>query len=159
MKSSDDAMPFSVKLPANLPQTIEDAFVVVKELGETYVWIDAYCIVQDDLKEKVSEISNMDRVYGNAVLTITAGYGEDANTGLPGVQPGSRDPKRQYSEMVNGQRIFISQSCLGEELEHGGGDWASRGWTMQEGLLSPKYLIITKTQVFWKCSAEFSVKA
>lgn len=67
-------------LPANLPQTIEHAFIVVKELGETYVWIDAYCIVQDNLEEKDSEISNIDRVYGNTVLTIIAGYGEDANT-------------------------------------------------------------------------------
>ena len=154
VKSSDDAMPFSVKLPANLPQTIEDAFFVVKELGETYIWIDAYYIFQDDLEEKLSEISNMDRVYGNTVLTIIAGYGEDANTGLSGVQPGSRDSKRQYSEMVNGRRIFISQPCLGEELEHGG-DWASRGWTVREGLLSPTCLISTKIQVFWKCSAEF----
>ncbi|KAK3171995.1 hypothetical protein OEA41_004079 [Lepraria neglecta] len=96
VKSSDDAMPFSVKLSANLPQTIEDTFVVITELGEAYIWIGAYYIVQDDLEEKLSEISNMGRVYGKAVLTIVAGYGEEANTGLSGVQPGSRDPKRQY---------------------------------------------------------------
>jgi hypothetical protein len=33
-------------LPEKVPQTIEDAILVVKALGERFLWVDAYCIDQ-----------------------------------------------------------------------------------------------------------------
>lgn len=73
------------KLPTTLPQTIEDALKVTKELGLRYIWIDRYCINQDDGAEKQIQIRQMDLMYENAFITITAAAGTDPYFGLPGV--------------------------------------------------------------------------
>jgi len=81
-------------LPQGLPATIEDAMILVKALGERYIWVDALCIVQDDPDTKNRDIQNMDVIYSKAVATIIALYGTDANAGLPGVRPGTRRPQK-----------------------------------------------------------------
>ncbi|KAJ6473287.1 hypothetical protein C8R45DRAFT_1217716 [Mycena sanguinolenta] len=47
--------------PAHMPQTILDAIAVVKALGLRFLWVDAYCIIQDDPKDKQKEIAKMRR--------------------------------------------------------------------------------------------------
>ncbi|KAI0124312.1 heterokaryon incompatibility protein-domain-containing protein [Xylariales sp. AK1849] len=39
-------------LPSTLPQTIEDALKVTKQLGYQYIWIDRFCINQESNEEK-----------------------------------------------------------------------------------------------------------
>ena len=73
------------KLQHMIPRTVCDAITLVRLLGERYVWIDSLCIVQDDPEEKHSLIANMDAVYGNAVLTVNAADGRDADAGLSGL--------------------------------------------------------------------------
>lgn len=80
-------------LPIELPATIQDAISVVQRIGERFLWVDALCIVQDDLNSKHSDIRRMDAIYSNAVVTIVALSGHSANAGLPGVRPGSRNPQ------------------------------------------------------------------
>jgi len=158
-------------LPKELPQTIEDAIIAVKELGESYVWVDKICVAQEDEEEKMVQIQNMDRIYSNAIVTLVAGESSDSNAGLPGVRPNSRS-YQQYAEAVDGLNIYLSTPLLTESImptlnnSNNQSDiaapsalstrrWISRGWTFQEGLLSPRCLIFTATQVFWKCMTEF----
>jgi len=77
----------------DIPKTISDAMYLVFALGERYLWIDSLCIVQDDTEQKHYYISRMDVIYSNAVATIVALSGKDANAGLPGIRPGSRRPQ------------------------------------------------------------------
>lgn len=142
----------SKTLPASLPATIEDALTLVKQLGESFLWVDSLCIDQASAADMASQVGIMDNIYGNAVLTIIAAHGSDLEAGLPGVRPDSRDPQAQTWAEIKGRRIYISLPSLEQELENGA--WMSRGWTYQEGLLSPRCLIFTRSQVFWKCSAE-----
>ena len=150
-------------LPLQLPRTIEDAMFVLKELGEKYLWVDALCIFQDDLEDIQYRVSQMDMIYGAALVTLVAAHGADANTGLLGVRKGSRDAEHQCSAIVDGVRVFISMPMLEEELyrsqlgsllEAERGIWMTRGWCYQEGILSPRCLIFTRNQIFWKCSEE-----
>ncbi len=143
---------FPREIPDTLPRTIEDAIFLVKQLGESFLWVDSLCIDQNSPTDKGSQVRFMDRIYGNAFLTIIAVYGDNADAGLPGVQLHSRYAEGQRWADINGTRVFVSLPSLATELSQN--NWNHRGWTYQEGLLSPRCLIFTQSQVYWKCSAE-----
>ncbi|CZT52745.1 uncharacterized protein RSE6_14109 [Rhynchosporium secalis] len=71
-----------------LPQTIDDAVKLTIILDERYLWVDALCIVQDDMLSKLEQLSQMDRVYVGAALTIINGDGKAANASLTGFAQG-----------------------------------------------------------------------
>ena len=75
------------------PRTIQDAIDLTRALGFQYLWVDALCIVQDEAETKDLLISNMDSVYGHAVLTIVAASGLNADAGLRGWK--SSPPERK----------------------------------------------------------------
>jgi hypothetical protein len=105
------ATPGSLLLPENntgVPVTIRDAMEVVQKLHLRYLWVDSLCIVQDDNGpdgSKMGAISKMDLVYGGAYLTIMAATGIDANTGLPGLSPGTRRASQPVEEIYPGLRL------------------------------------------------------
>ncbi|EGN94889.1 hypothetical protein SERLA73DRAFT_187983, partial [Serpula lacrymans var. lacrymans S7.3] len=55
-----------------LPKTIKDAILSTCRLGLRYLWIDAFCILQDSRKDKNREIRQMRRIYRDAYVTIVA---------------------------------------------------------------------------------------
>ncbi|EJT81070.1 hypothetical protein GGTG_01057 [Gaeumannomyces tritici R3-111a-1] len=79
-----------------LPQTIQDAILLVWRLGKRYLWIDSLCIVQDSLSSWELNAKSMHLVYGHAHFTICAADGDDATTGLRAVshaiRTGGRPP-------------------------------------------------------------------
>lgn len=130
------------------PKLIHDAIEVVLQLDFRYLWIDRYCIDQEDEEEKHCQIRQMDLIYANAQLTIVAAAGKDPNHGLPGVKGTLR---KSQPRITIGDRIMYStlphaQSALSKSM------WASRGWTYQEGLLSKRRLIFTDEQVYFECN-------
>jgi hypothetical protein len=102
-----------MSLPNQLPATIEDAMLLVSKLNEHYLWVDSLCIIQDDAETKYSNIKQMDSIYSHAVATIIALSGFDADAGLPGVRPGTRDPQKiecpQLRERIAGPDRHIIQ--------------------------------------------------
>jgi hypothetical protein len=62
--------------------------IVTKELHIRYLWVDALCIVQDDLSEKYTQMAIMAQIYLHAAVCLVAAAGSDANAGLPGVSTG-----------------------------------------------------------------------
>ncbi|KAG8167099.1 hypothetical protein KVR01_002788 [Diaporthe batatas] len=68
-----------------LPKTIQDAVLLVRALGQRYLWVDSLCIVQDSTSSWELNAKAMHLVYGNAFFTICAADG-DARTGLRAIQ-------------------------------------------------------------------------
>lgn len=130
-----------------IPQTIRDAIVVCRKLGERYLWVDSICIVQD-VEDKLAEIWQMDKIYQQAMLTIVAAYGTDANAGLPGVHPNTR-PNSQHVVNLQGMKIANVLPGLGNLVD--AAPWNTRAWTYQERLLSTKRLYFCKDQLFFDC--------
>jgi hypothetical protein len=92
----------------------------------------------------------MGAIYGHAVLTIAAGAGHHADHGLPGIVI-SRTPS-QYKQVVSGLP-FATMSPSYTSLENSNRlPWNTRGWTLQEKLLSKRILLFTDTQTYFKCS-------
>jgi hypothetical protein len=66
----------------DLPKTLREAILAARQLSIQYIWIDALCIVQDDLDDWAREAASMASIYRNAVLTIVAAAADDTTKGL-----------------------------------------------------------------------------
>jgi hypothetical protein len=142
-------------LPSDLPDTIEDAITVTRNLGFQYLWVDRYCINQKNEKEASAQIRQMDLVYKNAEITIIAAAGKDPRYGLPGV--GRRHRAPQPCAKI-GEHFLVSalddlSYCIRDS------PWMSRAWTYQEGLLSRRRLIFTDQQVYYECYSAYYAEA
>jgi Heterokaryon incompatibility protein (HET) len=138
-------------LPQNLPRTIEDSMYVARQLRYDYLWNDSLCIVQDDDKDMDDQMGKMDAIYNCADLTIAAGSRDNAWTGLPGVSI----PRafRQKVEIIDG--LCFAVPFPNYDLVQSNREllpWNTRGWTLQEKLMSKRLLLFTDHQVYFKCA-------
>jgi hypothetical protein len=90
----------------------------------------------------------MNEIYANAQITLIAAAGSDAEYGLPGVglRPRDRQSKHQVGDSSLVQ-VFPHSSYAVKSSK-----WATRGWTYQEGFLSPRRLLFTDLQVTYLCN-------
>ncbi|KAI3322886.1 heterokaryon incompatibility protein-domain-containing protein [Xylariaceae sp. AK1471] len=138
-------------LPERLPPVIRDAMAVVLGIGLRYLWVDRYCIWQDDPIHKMNQVNLMDQIYGNAYLTINACAGEDPEYGLPGVGVIQRRAVNQTSTVI-GQETLVTHISHREQSELiSASTWRSRAWTLQEEALSPRRLYVTDSQMSFEC--------
>lgn len=69
----------------NLPRGIEDALAICKALDRLYLWVDRYCIVQNDEQKKQHQINAMADIYSSAEFTIVNASGNNMHDPMPGV--------------------------------------------------------------------------
>ena len=150
------------------PATIADAIALVRSLGERFLWVDALCIVQDDNVRKQNDIKQMDIIYGKAFATIVAVHGASASAGLPGVNSTGRPPQQVESLTISGRskdlefdsdnkdqetvHIVATPRPLHLALEVSALD--TRGWILQEQLLSRRCLYFTSRYAYLLCGRE-----
>ncbi|KAI1802186.1 HET-domain-containing protein [Daldinia bambusicola] len=141
-------------LPDNLPLVVADAMIVTRSLGLRYLWVDKFCIAQDQLEVKHGQIKQMDLVYSNAELVIIAAAGQDENYGLPGVS--SRPRVVTPTIETKGVRVswFQQPDILIKESK-----WNTRGWTYQEAFLARRRLVFFDDQMYFECQDEFNLEA
>jgi hypothetical protein len=82
-----------------------------------------------------------------ADLTIVAAAGEDKHHGLPGVGNTNRS-KSNVVKLKDCTIINLGPDPVRLIKES---KWQSRGWTLQEGLLSQRLLVFTETQISYHC--------
>ncbi|OAK96973.1 HET-domain-containing protein [Phaeosphaeriaceae sp. SRC1lsM3a] len=135
--------------PTSFPRTIEDALVVSRELGVGYLWVDRYCIDQNNEQEKHDMIANMDKIYAQSDFTIVATAGIDPRHGLPGISATIRQGMYRIA-LGNGYLDWFADpvSEVHESV------WNQRAWTYQEMLLSPRCLVFTESQMLFECSTQ-----
>lgn len=132
-----------------IPRTIRDAICLTANLGEKYLWVDSLCICQDDMENKMSQIMNMGNIYSQALFTIVAASGNNANAGLPGVRAFSRD-RTQRTECIQGMVLANELPQFEDVIKQS--YWNTRGWTFQENQLCKRHLMFCKTHVFFECN-------
>jgi hypothetical protein len=148
--TSDTINAYMKRLPAStLPKTIQDAIKVTKKLGIRYLWVDAFCIVQDSPKDLAKEIDAMGTIYNQATITIAA-------IGAASVEDGFL---QWYSRKRSGSLAFqlpkglvTSVTVIEEHPEWIGGPLDKRAWGFQEFHLSARLLLYgSNGDLRWHC--------
>ncbi|KAH8897562.1 HET-domain-containing protein [Thozetella sp. PMI_491] len=118
----DETAYFDVPMD-RLPKTIQDAMRITHEIGEKYLWIDALCIIQDDMIDVQRTIYKMDEIYMAASLTIVMGDRKGA------VLEGGRPNVHQIKEQLGDTTYVLPLPPISEAINRS--VWGSRGWTYQ----------------------------
>ncbi|KAF5238101.1 hypothetical protein FOXYS1_15552 [Fusarium oxysporum] len=124
-----------------IPSTIKDAMEFVRKIGESYLWVDALCIIQDDPQDQQTQIAMMGTIYSGAVATIVALSGVDANARLAGISP-RKIYVKDLEEPIDKDHLLITLV---------GSRYMQRGWTYQERILSRRCLYFTAYSVWFTC--------
>ncbi|UJO21758.1 uncharacterized protein CLAFUR5_09102 [Fulvia fulva] len=148
LRSNEAQFRNSGGLDMKLPLTIRHAMEVTKALSHRYLWVDSLCIVQDDDSTKQALMDVMDAIYSSADLTIVAGTGTGANSGLSGWS--DRSERSQHLAVVDDDlRVGILPYYQRELLDS---HHSQRAWTYQETCLSPRCLIFLNGSIYFNCS-------
>ncbi|KAL7806376.1 heterokaryon incompatibility domain-containing protein [Trichoderma aethiopicum] len=128
------------------------AIHITRALGYRYIWIDALCIMQDDGPEKMEDVMNMDEIYSNCTLTISASEGRTReglafDRKLDRINPCQTTVTLPESE-EEVQLYSFSDKYFLRPLEK---PLNRRGWVFQERTLAPRIVHFTNEQVFWEC--------
>ncbi|KAG4290188.1 hypothetical protein FPRO06_02074 [Fusarium proliferatum] len=158
----------NLEIPSkNLPRTFRDAITVTRKLGFTYLWIDSLCIIQGDKVDWERESSNMASIYSKGILNLAASYSPDSHGGLflernqyhvtscswkQQIDPvSSRNPWGKWMQSRQVCWTFDPQSefddlGLGRPIP-----LTSRGWVLQENVLSPRTVHFLPGKIIWEC--------
>lgn len=136
-------------LRKRLSPVIIDAICVTKTLGFQYLWVDKFCIDQNDAATKHEQIKQMGAIYENAELTIIAAAGADETHGLPGA--GKRPATPQNIARFGGMSVIPMMKHPHSSIRSS--RWASRGWTFQEAVLSRRRLVFTGDHLYFECNS------
>lgn len=135
-----------------LPQTLADAVTVTRRLGFRYLWVDALCIIQDCEKDKAIEIEKMGSIYKNSALTMVASCARSAREGFLKIRDELDYCKLPFL-LPNGK---FGMAHVMQETEHYPvAPLDSRGWTLQEWVLSPRKLCYGERELLWYCETEY----
>lgn len=152
---------------SELPLTLQNAIDFASRLahGIRYIWIDVLCIIQSGDQQNadwLGQSSEMDQIYGNSFLNISATAAENSDEGMyrwrqpkdlwekkmkiklhgiPGIQAG----KDRFQVCRVTDATFWDRYVLNAPVN-------KRGWVLQERLMAPRVLHFCKFQVAWECS-------
>ncbi|KAI8651876.1 HET domain-containing protein [Fusarium sp. Ph1] len=147
-------------LTSSLPRNFRDAIAITRKLGIRYLWIDSLCIIQDSRSDWEKESKTMGHIYQGAFLTISAMAAEGSEGGILGPWPTIDFPKATTLRVF--PRGDENNAVVRLHLDHGENfpSWSqettqsplnSRGWVLQEKILSPRNLYFGSKMIYWKC--------
>ena len=127
-----------------LSKTFQQAITTTQQLGIRFLWIDSLCIIQDDGGDWEEQAALMGAIYEHAYLTISATSGASGADGCYF----ERDQPEKLDSGVHVQRR-IDHAWYGNQSK--AYPTASRGWCLQERILSTRILHYTKAEMIWEC--------
>lgn len=140
---------------SQIPATIQDAMQACSRLGKRYLWVDRFCILQDEDNNptKAIQINAMGHIYRQAYVTLVALDGDGAEHGLFGVSRLKREPvyigKFPYAGLTEAGATLDLRDLLRQSV------WNSRGWTFQEAMLSTRLLFFSHRGVVGACDSPY----
>ncbi|KUI72547.1 hypothetical protein VM1G_08286 [Cytospora mali] len=152
-----------------LSRTFRDAVDIVRELGQSYVWIDSLCIIQDDEEDWAREAALMADVYRESFCTISAHSSKDGDGGCRVDASDEAVDSLRYVDLDIGEyriRLFETKTNedkpslqwdveYGDDLykfrPYGSCPLRTRAWTLQERELSVRAIHFSRSTLLWEC--------
>ncbi|KAI3572035.1 heterokaryon incompatibility protein-domain-containing protein [Fusarium oxysporum f. sp. albedinis] len=146
-----------------LPKSIQDLVEVTRQIGLRYLWLDAFCIVQDDDDDRDHQFNSIAEFYKQADILISAASASDCGEGF--LQ--SRTVDRCYGSIfelpyewkVDGHEtqgtLLLSEMHLDGSTDND--PVHMRIWTFQEHLVSSRVISFGSRQIKWTCQREKNV--
>jgi hypothetical protein len=137
----------------SFPATLRDSVVITRTLGIKYIWIDALCIKQDSTEDWVREAAKMREVYSGAILTIVDANSPSTHSGIFSQRKPGKRATLEWRDSTNSRPNKVQLRPGSELWDHAlsSSPLMSRGWTLQEGLLSPRTISYGAQQMIWEC--------
>lgn len=146
---------FHQQIPTpELPRTFKEAFETTRQLGIRYIWIDALCIVQDDKLEWEKEVAHMHDVYAGSFLTIQASEARSPSEGCFAPTCAASAETRGSERTLGTTRESSSKlEAIVHIVPHifRTSGLNTRGWTLQEAVLSHRIIQLTNYELHWRC--------
>jgi len=167
-KDNKDKMKNSID-QAQLPATFQDAVAVCRAVGIKYLWIDTFCIIQNDKADWDRESVKMCDYYGNAYITISGTCSPDSAV------PFLRDSDSKRSCSFNpvefpfmGRKVLVQRLTAAESEQRIRNKpranpksqdaidptkpLLSRAWVFQENSLSTRVIHFSNEEVLFECT-------
>ncbi|KAI1110638.1 heterokaryon incompatibility protein-domain-containing protein [Nemania sp. NC0429] len=140
-----------------LSENFQDAFTVARRLSYRYIWIDSFCIVQDDKQDWFQQATKMADVYSGADLTISAARSSSFDEGFLGYR--ETDTELEFpGRLPPGTKLYVRDGEALERVHQGINRQPSdhaplfqRAWAFQERLLSQRMIHFLKTEIVFEC--------
>ncbi|KAJ4296347.1 hypothetical protein N0V90_006392 [Kalmusia sp. IMI 367209] len=154
---------FQLRLPFHeLPANFQDAISITRRLGVGYIWIDSLCIIQDSRADWEEESKRMGQIYRDSTLTISAMASPGSKHGIiPRNVRTEASPPRPVCIRISSTSettVTVSREDFDEETLdslNSSGPLSSRGWCLQESILSPRQVYYGASQLYWRCPAGY----
>jgi hypothetical protein len=129
-----------------VPRTLRESIVFAKALGFRYIWIDALCIIQDSEQDWAEQAADMTRIYQGCSINIAVSDAPSSDAGLAVALDESSLLVVSYNKTGHGSTsIRLATQLSSNRL-------FSRGWTLQETLVSVATIQVGWTGMSWVCS-------
>lgn len=148
----------------DMPATLKDAAKVAFDLNFRFLWIDALCLIQDPGEDEMhTMIAEIPNIYRHATLTIAAKSSNSANEGF------LRPRQIKHCTVLDEILLFYSPNDFQITIKDlfGKSGFAmvrtykvmekgfipiieTRGWTLQEQVLSKRYLSFSSIATQWQ---------
>lgn len=147
----DNIQAYEIEIPFDaLPKTIQDAIIVTRGIGLSYLWVDALCIIQDDKDDKQEQIALMHSIFRGSWVTIAAAEAVRSTDGF--LQPRNLGQPTKLKARFD-DNVFSEIALYHETIPSDPSNSAlcRRGWTYQETQLSTRILFYDSPQLKYIC--------
>ena len=139
---------------AFIPQIILDAINVVHTVGMRYLWVDAFCIIQDSSQDKKFQLREIRRIFRNAHFTLIASSATSTFAGLLHPRALPDQPRTQSPYWTSSGRICVvtvreDHDATDDSLEAA----TTRAWCLEECLLSLCKIIFAAATLQFLCQS------
>lgn len=144
---------------------LQDAILMTRKLSIPYLWVDSLCIFQDDIADWNRQCTEMDKIYGHAEITIVAAASTSCGEGFlqrraSRVQVPFRSTfshRLQGSMWIELRSVNSNPSYSPADIhvDFNGSRLATRGWAVQERVLSTRQIVFGKLNVHFICPWNF----